>query len=95
MKLLCHFSTNQNVSVLYNLKTYFMSETPNRHKSGSQEIPDPNKNQGNERIPQNEEEADVESTQSISLEQQELFKGKKVDEDIESEDDLPMEQRDL
>ena len=72
-----------------------MSETPNRHKSGSQEIPGPNQNRGNERIPQNEEEADVESTQSISIEQQELFKGKKVDEDIESEDDLPMEQRDL
>ena len=41
------------------------------------------------------EEEDVESTQSISLEQQELFKGKKVDEDIESEDDMPMEQPDL
>jgi metal-dependent HD superfamily phosphatase/phosphodiesterase len=53
------------------------------------------KSPGNERIPQNEEEADVESTQSISLEQQELFKGKKVDEDIEAEEDLPMEQPDL
>ncbi|MCU7549049.1 hypothetical protein OCK74_07970 [Chitinophagaceae bacterium LB-8] len=53
-----------------------------------------NKVPGSERIPQSEED-DVESSQSISLEQQELFKGKKVDEDIESEDDLPMEQKDL
>jgi hypothetical protein len=71
-----------------------MMESPKRHKSGRQETSIPNQIQHSERIPQGDEE-DVESTQSISLEQQELFKGKKVDEDIESEDDLPMEQRDL
>lgn len=58
-------------------------------------ISDSNRNSGSERVQQSEEDDDVESTQSISLEQQELFKGKKVDEDIDSEDDQPMEQKDL
>ncbi len=71
-----------------------MKDTQKRQEGESQETSGANQIPNNERVLQSEEE-DVESTQSISLEQQELFKGKKVDEDIESEDDLPMEQPDL